>query len=211
MLVWIGNNKRNIVTINNGVDIRKFTTAKAVTKSMLGIDDGHVMIFMSARFSAAKDQSTVVKSFPFLLNNRKIHIVFAGDGPLLENVKLLAEQMGISANIHFLGFRNDIPEIIKASDICVLSSKWEGFGLVAVEYMAAGKPVIASNVDGLNDVVRGAGMLFEQGNEKELAEKINLLIADDSLYNQMSKNCMKRSELYDLSHMISSYFSLYQS
>ena len=89
LLVWIGNNKRNIVTINNGVDIRKFTTAKAVTKSMLGIDDGHVMIFMSARFSAAKDQSTVVKSFPFLLNNRKIHIVFAGDGPLLENVKLL--------------------------------------------------------------------------------------------------------------------------
>lgn len=178
---------------------------------MLGIDDGHVMIFMSARFSAAKDQSTVVKSFPFLLNNRKIHIVFAGDGPLLENVKLLAEQMGISANIHFLGFRNDIPEIIKASDICVLSSKWEGFGLVAVEYMAAGKPVIASNVDGLNDVVRGAGMLFEQGNEKELAEKINLLIADDSLYNQMSKNCMKRSELYDLSHMISSYLSLYKS
>lgn len=211
LLVWIGNNKRNIVTINNGVDIRKFTTAKAVTKSMLGIDDGHVMIFMSARFSAAKDQSTVVKSFPFLLNNRKIHIVFAGDGPLLENVKLLAEQMGISANIHFLGFRNDIPEIIKASDICVLSSKWEGFGLVAVEYMAAGKPVIASNVDGLNDVVRGAGMLFEQGNEKELAEKINLLIADDSLYNQMSKNCMKRSELYDLSHMISSYLSLYKS
>ena len=82
---------------------------------------------------------------------------------------------------------------------------------MAVEYMAAGKPVIASNVDGLNDVVRGAGMLFEQGNEKELAEKINLLIADGSLYTQMSKNCMKRSELYDLSHMISSYFSLYKS
>lgn len=210
LAAWIGDSKQ-IVTINNGIDIEKFATAVAIKRDSIGISNDDVMIFMSARFSEAKDQATLVKSYPLLLNNSNVHIVFAGDGPLLTNVKSLSEKMDVTNNVHFLGNRNDIRELIKASDICVLSSKWEGFGLVAVEYMAAGKPVIASNVPGLNDIVRDAGLLFEQGNEQVLASQLNLLIADSSLRNQVAIKCQKRSKLYDMNKMLRSYLSLYMS
>lgn len=75
------------------------------------------------------------------------------------------------------------------SDICVLSSHWEGFGLVAIEYMAAGKPVIASDVPGLNDVVRGAGVLFEAGNVHDLFVKLQSLIVNADYRREVSRRC----------------------
>ena len=78
--------------------------------------------------------------------------------------------------ILFLSVREDAISILKASDIVVMSSNFEGFGLAAVEGMAAGKPVIASDVEGLSNIVEGAGLLFEPHNEKDLAAKIRLLM-----------------------------------
>lgn len=136
---------------------------------------------------------------------------FAGDGWMLESCKLMAEQMGVIQKIHFWGIRSDIPESIKMSDICILSSKWEGFGLSAVEYMAAGKPVIASNVDGLCEIVRGAGLLFSCGNEAELQTKIELIINNLGLRRNIAEQCKRRAAQYGMSLMTKSYLSLYKS
>jgi glycosyltransferase involved in cell wall biosynthesis len=85
--------------------------------------------------------------------------------------------------------------------------------LVAVEGMAAGKPVIASNVIGLSEVVAGAGLLFEKGNALELANKIKDLLLTDNLdnYNEISDKCKIRAQQFDINIMISKSVSLYEN
>lgn len=206
---WIGQTER-IITINNGVDLQNYINATEVDKRTLGITREATIIFMSARFNAAKDQSTLIRALK-LIPDKKINLVLAGDGPLRKDAEMLVKNLNLTERVHFLGFRNDIPNLIQTSDICVLSSNWEGFGLVAVEYMAAGKPVIVSDVEGLNDIVRNAGLLFRHGDEEDLAEKIEMLVNDKHIYKDIAIKCKARSKYYDINKMIQSYLHLYLS
>lgn len=91
-----------------------------------------------------------------------------------------------------------------------MSSHIEGFGLAAVEGMSVGKPFIASDVDGLNDVIRGAGLLFRHGDDKQLAELITPLINDKELYNKAANQCLERAKQYDISKMVDGYMAVYE-
>jgi glycosyltransferase involved in cell wall biosynthesis len=75
--------------------------------------------------------------------------------------------------------------------------------------MASGKPFIASDVPGLRDVVKDAGLLFPPGNEKVLAEKINSLLSDTELYEKVAKDCLNRAKDYDIDNMVEQYIELY--
>jgi len=130
---------------------------------------------------------------------------------LLDEYQKLAQYYNLSKRILFLSVREDAISILKASDIVVMSSNFEGFGLAAVEGMAAGKPVIASDVEGLSNIVEGAGLLFEPHNDKDLAAKIRLLMEDQLFYKSVSEKCKQRSEKYDVSVMGNRYNQLYQS
>ena len=130
---------------------------------------------------------------------------------MLDEYQKLAQYYNLSKRILFLSVREDAISILKASDIVVMSSNFEGFGLAAVEGMAAGKPVIASDVEGLSNIVEGAGLLFEPHNEKDLAAKIRLLMEDQLFYKSVSEKCKQRSEKYDVSAMGNRYNQLYQS
>uniref|UniRef100_A0AAU6WPA1 Glycosyltransferase n=3 Tax=Chryseobacterium TaxID=59732 RepID=A0AAU6WPA1_9FLAO len=96
------------------------------------------------------------------------------------------------------------------SDIAVLSSHWEGFGLAAVEAMACGLPTIASNVDGLAQIVNDAGILFEPGASKQLAEII-LSLENTKAYNNTADKCLERSKEYDIMKMVNKHIGLYHS
>ena len=111
--------------------------------------------------------------------------------------------------IFFLGVRTDVPSLLKTADISVVSSHWEGFGLVAVEGMAVGKPLIASDVAGLSNVVKGAGILFEKGNDKELAKIIQELLADDKYYKKVAEAGFERAKQYDINSMVEKQIQLY--
>ena len=111
---------------------------------------------MVARFSEQKDQPTLIKAIKELPEN--VHLLLIGEGTLKQKNENLAKEIGVSDKVHFLGFRNDVERILKTVDIVVLSSNWEGFGLAAAEGMAAGKPVIASKVEGLREIVDGYGL-----------------------------------------------------
>ena len=89
-------------------------------------------------------------------------LILVGEGPLKNSSQMLVQELCLKDRVFFLGNRDDVERIFKTADLSVLSSHWEGFGLVAVEGMAAGKPVIASNVSGLSEIVSGAGVLFEK-------------------------------------------------
>mgnify|MGYP000294801803 FL=1 len=138
-----------------------------------------------------------------------VHLLLVGNGVLIEEKKKLASHLKISDRVHFLGYRSDVSRLLKTADICVLSSHYEGFGLAIVEGMAAGIPCIGTNVDGLSQVIEGAGLLFETGNHNQLKEKLHQLFTDKEYYNKISKQCEVRAKEYDISLMINAYVNLY--
>lgn len=94
--------------------------------------------------------------------------------------------------------------------IGVQSSIWEGFGLTAVELMAAHKPVVATNVNGLKQVVEDAGYLFEVGDSKTLALHINELLNNKTVYTVVAGRCYERAKEYDINKMVLRYQEVYQ-
>jgi glycosyltransferase involved in cell wall biosynthesis len=104
-----------------------------------------------------------------------------------------------------------VPELLKTSDIIVLSSHWEGFGLAAVEGMAAGKPTVASDVDGLREVVQGAGVLFPHGDAQALAQIIQQLQVDPTYYHDVAIRCYQRAQQFDIMRMVEKYEKVYES
>ena len=193
------------ITVYNGVDIDKFVNA--VGNSFASTHKK--IITMVAGFRSQKDQDTLIKAFSILPKD-KFELWLVGDGERRKNLELLAESEGIKDRVVFWGVRTDVPEILKTSDIIIMSSHWEGFGLAVVEGMAVGKPIIASNVDGLSQVVANAGLIFPKGDYVQLANLILELTNDKELYNKVAEKCLQRARQYDISKMVDGYLSVYQ-
>lgn len=211
LLNWLKLEENNKFTIiENGIDISKFNNAKPYQKNEICSECSRDNIFLTmiGRFSHQKDQKTLIKSLKYLDDN--IHLLLVGRGDLLENHKKYVKKVNLDNRVHFLGFRNDVDRILKSSDIVILSSYWEGFGLAAVEGMASNKPVIVSDVKGLKEIVNGFGLLFEQGNEKELSFLINKLISDQDFYNEISNKCYNRAKDYNIRKMTNNLIKVYE-
>ena len=199
----------NIVTIYNGIDVSKFSAAQPVVRNNLVPEytDDDIIITMVAAFRKQKNHLCVLRAAQILPKHFKF--CFVGDGELRTKISSQIKRLNLQDRVSILGNGNDVDSIMAASDIIVLSSHWEGFGLVAVEGMAVGKPVIASNVDGLKQVVDGYGLLFEDGDYKELASKIKDLAIDYTFYNQISTLCSKRAQYFDITNMANRYMAVY--
>ena len=212
LINWIDTKRKNSdkhLVIENGVDIDNIRIALPYKKNELivGISENTKLICMVGRFSEAKDQPTLIRAVSKLLEDT--HLVLVGEGPLIEDNKKLAEELGIYDRVHFLGFRHDIPRILKTVDIVVLSSHWEGLSIASIEGLSSGKPFIASRVPGLEELVKGYGLVFEHSSADELASLIYRIKDDDSLRAEISKNCLKRAENYNISKTVLSLVRLY--
>jgi glycosyltransferase involved in cell wall biosynthesis len=139
------------------------------------------------------------------------HLYLIGDGELRADCGNLVQELNLTNRIHFLGVRTDVPQLLKESYVVVMSSHWEGFGLAAVEGMASGKPVIASDVDGLCEVVEGAGVLSHHEDSTQLACEIKHLATDKDYYHNVAARCRERSKQFDISKMVDGYDKVYES
>lgn len=197
-----------VVVIDNGVDFNSIINSSTANRSHFNLLPTDMVLLMAARFADEKDQGTVIRALLDLPENFKL--VFAGDGPNIEKYRKYAEELGVLPRVRFLGARSDIYEIIKMSDINILSSHYEGFGLSAVEAMAAGKPIIATNVPGVAEVVEEAGLLFNVGDHKKLTSLIFRLGSDSHFYHDIAERCFERSKLYDIEIMTDKYIKVYE-
>lgn len=203
----LGFNNDNIKTITNGIDLSKFNLNNVKDNELKFFDDDAFILIQVSSFTSQKDQKTLINALSHLPQNIKLLLV--GEGPLKVTHELYVEENNLSDRVKFLGIRNDVPELLSHSHISVLSSHFEGFGLVAVEGMAMGKPVIASDVPGLSEVVRGAGLLFEPGNSIDLAHKVNELYENQDFYQEVATNCLDRSKDFNVAEMIKKYENIY--
>ena len=196
--------KQNICTINNGVDVQRFIKP---IKDVSNQDK--FMVTMVAGLRAEKDHETVIKAISLLPDN--YHLQFVGDGVRDQELKDFTRQQSLEERVTFTGARLDVPELLEKSDIVVLSSHWEGLSLSSIEGMASGRPFIASDVDGLREIVGGAGVLFPHGDERELANKIQWLCEHPDEYREVAQRCQARAQQYDISIMVEKYSDLYKS
>ena len=200
LISWLGQYDERFVVINNGVDTKKFASVNVpvIPKSLI----------MVSRFASSKDQETVIRAMQYI--DKDAILRFVGDGENRPYCEALAKELGVYDRILFLGSRSDVQELVASSYIGIQSSNWEGFGLTAVEIMACGKPVIATNVDGLKQVVEEAGEIFNVGNVSELAARVNYLLSDKEYYHFISDRCRQRAKEYDITMMSERYLRLYK-
>lgn len=199
----------NIITIENGVNLAANKNIKSNLRQELGLSSDDKIIMQVAGFRPEKDQMTVIKAMSLLPSY--YHAVFVGGGRLLDAHIKVANENGLINRCHFLDVRNDVPMLLKAADVIVVSSHFEGFGLAAVEGMASQKPVIASNVPGLSEVVKGAGLLFEPNDTPDLAQKVLSLCQNRQLYNDVAEKCYLRALSYDISLTAEQYEMQYKT
>lgn len=197
--------------IENGVNLSAIQDATALPKTELSssIRESDTVIIQIAAFREQKDQKTLINVMQLLPDFYKLILV--GVGPVKIECENLVTELGLQNRVVFLGSRMDVPALLKTADMVVLSSKYEGLSLSSIEGMASGKPFLASDVPGLTDVVKGAGILFPQGDENQLAHEIKLLSENAEYYEKVAKACQKRAADYDISKMVDEHISLYQS
>lgn len=204
---YLGTAGENIVTIFNGVDIMSFRKALPAEDIRM---DGCIIVTMVAGFRYQKDQETLIRAFS-LLPRGKYKLCLVGDGKRKSVLENLTEELGLQKDVRFLGIRNDVPQVLKASDIIVMSSHFEGLSLSNIEGMSVDKPFIASDVDGLHEMTVGAGILFPQGDYEQLAKEIQYLAEDKEYSNMIAGRCLKRASEYDIRKMVDAYLKVYDS
>lgn len=200
-----------LVLIENGVNLQVIRQAIPLLKSTLysSISEDDTVIVQVSAFRIQKDQKTLLEALALLPLNVKLILV--GDGILRKDCEERAGALGLQGRVLFLGQRMDIPQLLKTADVVVLSSKYEGLSLSSIEGMASGKPFVASDVPGLSDIVGGAGVLFECGDAKELATRIQALLANKTYYDAVVSACQKKAQQYDIQIMIQKHIALYKS
>lgn len=197
-------NVKNVCTIFNGVDINRFHNAK----SLDSLKSNKEIVAMVAGFRYQKDQDTLIKAFTHL-DKDKYELWLVGDGERRHVLENLVKELGLTDNVKLLGVRNDIPNVLQTADIIVMSSHFEGLSLSNIEGMSVNKPFIASNVDGLREVVDGYGVLFPHEDDKALASIIQNLSEDTDRYQQVAAKCWERAQMFDIQKMVDAYNEVY--
>jgi glycosyltransferase involved in cell wall biosynthesis len=144
---------------------------------------------------------------------RKAALIYVGKGDLEPDLKEAASKRGVSEKVKFLGWRDDVPEIMAILDILVLPSMNEGMGRVLVEAMAAGKAVVGSRVGGIKDLIKEEenGLLAIPGDVEDLSRAIERLLGEPGLRAEMGKAGRRMAEAYSVGKMVQKVDALYTS
>ena len=201
--------------IHSGVDLSKFsgvTVDAFEMKKKLGISEGTFVVGTVGRLTPVKGQRYLLEAATKVLQQRPdTAFVFLGDGELLTELTEMASSLGIKDHVKFLGWRPDVADVMATFDVFVLPSLNEGMGKVLVEAMAMGKPIIASNVGGIPDLVTHGlnGLLVPPADADAMADAIVTLHGDPSKAKRMAEKGNLIAAGYSVDAMIQKIDRLY--
>lgn len=190
-----------------GVDTKKFckpvgeeaSEIKRKKRIEFGLNMDDFVIVSVGELNENKNHQIIIKSIS-KMKNKKVKYLICGQGELREKLLYLIEEYGLEEQVFLLGFRNDIKEILWAGDLFAFPSKREGLGLSAIEAMAAGLPIITSNVHGINDYsVNGVtGYSCDSNNENCMRKAIETLMNNKKIYTECSRNVSEIAKRFDI-------------
>jgi len=203
---WLHIVSSKIIIVPNGVDPEKFGLHIEPAVDVLERLQGRKGIAMTARFVPIKDHATALRTLSLL--PQQYALVLVGDGPDRQAVEDEARKLGVFDRCLFLGSRNDVPQVLRACQLYLQTSKKEGFGIAALEAMASGLPVVASDVSGLSELVKGAGLLFPQGDAKAAAQAV-LKLGYPEEQQKAIQNGLEKVQQYSLHRSAKNYSKCY--
>ncbi|HVX12517.1 MAG TPA: glycosyltransferase [Pirellulales bacterium] len=208
----LGLSEHQVVVIPNGIDAGRFASAEALDLTTLGLPAGRRAVTYIGRLEMQKGVTDLIEHSRLWLDRLPEHdLLIVGTGPLENELRAISERLAIAARVYFAGWRADVPEILKASDLVVLPSRWEGMPNVVLEAMAAGRPVVSTDVEGVRDLLGDASarQIVPVGNSAELAARIVSLVSDGRVLGEISSLNLSRSKEFGLEAMVRSYERLF--
>jgi glycosyltransferase involved in cell wall biosynthesis len=206
---------QRITVIPNGCSVEEIAARAETGRKAAQRTSGNARVFMAARFASSKDHPTALRAIQLLRSEgREVELWLAGGIQrqiLRTNTESLADQLGIRDLVQFLGTRDDVPELMGASDIVIHATHSEGFGMVVIEAMAAGVPVISTDVPACREVLDGGrcGLLVPLSDPVALAEAIRKVLDDEALRTQLVQAAAERVRShYHIRRMAARYAEL---
>jgi len=191
-----------IFTVLNGIELQKFDpnqSRREEIRRSLGADASALLMAIVGQLTPRKGQLELVRAFAEVSGDfpegRLLIIgdaIFNSDREYRELIQQEAQEFGLSDRIQFLGARDDVPELLQALDLSVVNSHAEPFGLTVVEAMASGTPVLATAVDGIQEIVEHGqtGWLVPPGDHDELIDALHTLLGDSTLRSRLAKRAV---------------------
>lgn len=204
-----------MLAVMNGIDCAEFfadATARARVRHSLECAESLQVFIAVGRLTEAKDFPNLLQAFVAVSKARpQTSLWIVGDGPLRAELEVMATALGLAGRVRFLGVRRDVPDLLRAADIFVLASAWEGFCLAAAEAMATQLPVVVTDSGGVRETVGDCGLLVAPGDSVALAAA---MLQAASLSSGQSQQLGERARLriieqFSLERMVARWLELY--
>lgn len=196
-----------VTVVYNGIDVEKFAVASpGMLRKELALSAKVKIVGMVGRVHPSKGHLTFLQSIPEIRSatpDTAFIVVGGGD---------ISQFKRMDANVHFLGMRSDIPEIMKDLDVFVMASRNEPFGLVTVEAMAASAPVVATNTGGTAEIITDGhtGLLFPPEDPAKLAQTIIRILTDNNLADKLKEGGLNTAKKFNIKNMATNIRNIYQ-
>lgn len=200
-------NSEKLIVINNAINLSRYREAKSASRKSFNLQESDFLCLQVSSFRPAKDHKTLLKAFKETPEHFKL--LLAGEGHLIEETRSYCAKLGLTDRVLFLNEQSNIESLYKMTDVVILSSHYEGFGLAALEAMSAGKPVVASRVGGLINLVAASEYLFETGDANRLRELLLRLESDADFYNASTAKGLEKAKYYDIKTRNESLLKVY--
>jgi glycosyltransferase involved in cell wall biosynthesis len=179
-------------------------------RQQLNLADSDTLLLSIAEFTPRKRHQDLLNALAKVANPQ-VHLALAGEGPIKPKMVELAQQLGIAKQVHFLGYRQDIPTLIQAANAVLLVSQQEGLPRSIMEAMCLNTPVIGSNIRGTQDLLsNGCGLLVPLGDSNALAQAMSQIVEDPDSLAVMAVKAQLKIASYDLKKIIQQYSEIYQ-
>ena len=213
LVAHVGLTASQVEVLYNGVDPESFIGADRVSfHRKLGVRENEIVIGSVGRLVPVKNYRLLLEALPRLLASYNVTVMFVGDGPEHLALKAVAERLQVSKHVRFLGHRDDVRDLLAVMDIFVLPSYSEGMSNTLLEAMAAGVPVVASNVGGNTEIVRNLrdGLIFPSGDVGQLHDCLSILCSDAARREQLGHAGRERVlQTFSIREMLARYEELY--
>lgn len=200
--------------IPNGVEVDRFRHAVPADLSPFGIGPDCRTLLAVGRLHEQKGHRILLEAAaPLLGQDPKLHLLIAGEGPLRSELERIVTAAPWGGRVHFLGPRDDIPRLMRAAAVFVLPSLWEGMPNVVLEAMAAGVPIVATDVEGVRELLAPAGAthIVPPGSAEMLRDRIESVLRDPDAAQESARDLQRVSgEQFTVEAMVQEYADLYR-
>ncbi len=204
--------KKDIQVIHNFVDVNRYNKKPVAAFRQVIAPHNEKIIIHASNFRKIKRIDTVMEIFKNIHASLPSKLLMVGDGPERPLAEDLTRQYGLESDVRFLGKQEQMEDILAVSDVFLLPSEYESFGLAALEAMAASTVVISSDAGGLNEInINGkTGYTSPVGDAAGMSKNAIALLQDEATLKVFKQNALKEAKLFDIHHIIPKYEAIYR-